>query len=96
MVVNTTSWAAPAAFAGVAHSAFLKHFLENDLGVTGLPSNFQVKFSDTPLPLSKQAQGVVAAAAGTTSAILMVIGWMMISDSLIQNIIKERQKNIKH
>ena len=26
----------------------------------------------------------------------MTIAWMMISDSLLQNIIKERQKNIKH
>lgn len=34
--------------------------------------------------------------AGTNSAILMTIAWLMISDSLIQNVIKERQKMIKH
>jgi len=60
------------------------------------PADFNVVYSDHPFPLSKQLQGVVQAAAGTTSAILMTIAWMMISDALIQNIIKERQRFIKH
>lgn len=34
--------------------------------------------------------------AGTNAAILMTIAWMMISDSLLQNIIRERQRNVKH
>jgi hypothetical protein len=39
---------------------------------------------------------VIKAAAGTTSAIIMGIAWLMISDSLIQTIIREKQRNIKH
>jgi hypothetical protein len=38
----------------------------------------------------------VNAATGSTSAILVAIAYMLISDSLIQNIIKEKQRNVKH
>jgi hypothetical protein len=49
-----------------------------------------VNFIDKPFPLTRQSQAIITAASGTTSALLIAIAWLMISDSLIQNIIKER------
>lgn len=75
------------------NGVFLRKYLA-DQGM--LKDKFNLNISLRPFPLNKQFQGIMKAAAGTTSAILMVIAWMMISDALIQNVIKERQKNIKH
>ena len=52
--------------------------------------------TDYPFPLSKLFKDSVKSAAGTTSAILMTIAFMMMSDSVVQNIIRERENNIKH
>lgn len=54
------------------------------------------KIVDSPFPLNKIAQGVASTIAGTNAAFMLTIAWMMISDSLLQNIIKERDRNIKH
>ena len=35
-------------------------------------------------------------AAGTGSACVIAIAWMMMSDSLIQNVIRERERKVKH
>jgi len=83
------------AWGSFGHTAFLKHYLVSK-GLLGKDDHFEVKYSEKPLPLSRQFQSVVKSAAGSTSAILMAIAWMMISDSLVQNIIKERQRSIKH
>lgn len=63
-----------------------------------LPAGKEFKFTfiDQPLPLSKQFSAVASTAQGTLSGMLITFAWMMISDSLVQNIIKERQKFVKH
>ena len=53
-------------------------------------------FTNHPLPLSKQFSAVASTASGTLSGILITAAWMMVSDSLIQMVIKERQRNVKH
>jgi len=50
----------------------------------------------TPFPVTALEQGVINAAAGTSSSILIAIAYMMVSNSLIQNIIMERKRNVKH
>lgn len=50
----------------------------------------------TPFPVTALEEGVLSAAAGTTSSILFAIAYMMVSNSLIQNIIGERKRNVKH
>jgi hypothetical protein len=49
-----------------------------------------------PFPINKLLQGVQSTISGTNAAFMLTIAWMMISDSLLQNIIKERERNIKH
>lgn len=49
-----------------------------------------------PFPINKFLQGVASTIAGTNAAFMLTIAWMMISDSLLQNIIRERERNIKH
>lgn len=56
----------------------------------------KIDFVDKPFPLTQQTQFKEKAVYGTTSAILISICWLMVSDSLIRNIIRERQVNIKH
>jgi len=38
----------------------------------------------------------VTAVAGTFSSVLFAMSYMMISKSLVENIIRERERNIKH
>jgi hypothetical protein len=74
----------------------LKHYCNvPSSGLTCAP-NLHIKFTNFPFPLDKRRLAVINAAAGTRSAILMTIAWLMVSDSLIQNIIRERDRNIKH
>lgn len=40
-------------------------------------------------------KGVGSAAAGTSVSLMFAIAYMMVSDSLVQNIIRERQKRVK-
>jgi len=58
--------------------------------------NFKINFSSKPFQLTKQEQAVIKTAAGTNSAFLIGIAWLMMSDSLIQNVIREKSRNIKH
>lgn len=93
--VNATSQSSAAAWGAVVHRAYLADFLSATN--TGFDSrSLNVTFVDHPFPLTAQLESITKAAAGTTSAIIMGIAWLMISDSLIQNIIREKQRNIKH
>lgn len=69
----------------------MRHFL----GVSPSAS-FNVKFTAEPFPISQALESLNKTIAGTNAAILMAIAWLMLSDSLLQGIIKERQRNIKH
>lgn len=90
MLLNSTSQSVAGAYGAMIHTAFLRDYLVSS-GSIAATDPFNVDFEDQPFPLSKQFQAVVNTAAGTTSGILMTIAWMMISDSLVQNIIKEKQ-----
>ena len=46
--------------------------------------------------MSQYEEGVVSAAMGTFSSILFAMAYMMVSKSLIENIIRERERNVKH
>jgi ATP-binding cassette, subfamily A (ABC1), member 3 len=50
----------------------------------------------TPFPVTLLESSVISAAAGSTSSILIAIAYMMVSNSLIANIIMERRRNVKH
>jgi ATP-binding cassette subfamily A (ABC1) protein 1 len=70
------------------HEAILRDYYNN-------PNlNFTVYM--TPFPVTAIESGVINAAAGTTSSILFAIAYMMVSNSLVQNIIAERRRNVKH
>lgn len=88
LLLNTTSQSIAGVWGGFIHQAYLKQYLKN--------SKLNLTFVDQPLPLTLEYKSVTKAAAGTTSAIIMAIAWLMISDSLIQNVIREKQRNIKH
>jgi len=55
-----------------------------------------LKVSNVPFPLTLRESSVLSAAAGTSSSILFSIAYMMISNSLISNIIGERKRNVKN
>ena len=58
-------------------------------------SKLSLKLTSTPFPLTLLEQGVGSAAAGTSVSLMFAIAYMMVSDSLVQNIIRERQKMVK-
>ena len=93
LILNSTAQTSAGSWGKFGHEAFLRHYLASQ---NKLSDNFNLKITDQPFPLSRQYQALIKTISGTNSAILMTIAWMMISDSLVQNIIKERQKNIKH
>ena len=88
VMANATSQDAVAVYGQAIVQAFLQKFLEND----------KLKFNivSQPFPLTVLEQSINAAAVGAFSSILFSIAYMMVSDSLIQNVIRERQKNLKH
>lgn len=87
MFCNSTSQDIAGAWGGWGHNVFLKHYLDSQ-GKLG--ANFNVKYFNQPFPNSVFLESLNKTIAGTNSAILMAIAWLMISDSLLQNIIKER------
>ena len=94
LLLNATSQTIPGAWGAYAHEAILRDYLST--AGTSNYADMKLKIIDQPLPISKDLESLNKTISGTNSAILMTIAWMMISDSLLQNIIKERQKNIKH
>lgn len=56
----------------------------------------KLEWLDHPFPLNQKLQGVQTTISGTNVAFMMALAWLMISDSLIQTIIRERERNIKH
>lgn len=93
--VNATSQDAVGSFGALVHQGFLRKFCGSSDKMK-CTKDIKLKFTEKSFPLTKQLEAVIKTAAGTTTAILMAIAWLMISDSLIQNIIRERQRNIKH
>ena len=58
-------------------------------------SNLNLTLTSQPFPLTLLEQGVGSAAAGTSVSLMFAIAYMMVSDSLVQNIIRERTKRVK-
>jgi hypothetical protein len=92
ILLNSTSQSAPGAWGSVVNTAILQDFLFNKQTKKTLvkPDSFNLTFVNQPLPISKQYSAVSSTAQGTLSGILITFAWMMISDSLIQSVIKER------
>jgi hypothetical protein len=68
----------------------LRHYLVTSGVDVNSVAGMKLALIDHPLPISKDLESLNKTISGTNSAILMTIAWMMISDSLLQNIIKER------
>ncbi len=63
--------------------------------LTGDP-DIRINFQEKPLPFSLKFQTIINAAQGIFAAILFAVAYMMVSDTLVQSLIKERQGNLKH
>lgn len=83
-----TSPTAITSYAAEALEACLRDYSGKD--------DINLTFIERPLPYSLQLKGYINTAMGTVTAVLFAISFMMISDAVIQNIIKERTSNVKH
>jgi hypothetical protein len=81
-LINATSQDAVSAYGAYVHESLLKR-------MTGNPG-LKLNLTSTPFPLTLLEQGVGSAAAGTSVCLMFAIAYMMVSDSLVQNIIRER------
>jgi hypothetical protein len=61
-------------------SAYLKHYLIQE-GLIASDANLNVTIIDHGLPISKAFEAIQKASSGMSSAFLMAIAWMMVSDS---------------
>ena len=91
LLLNSTSQTAVGAWGAYAHEAILKQYL-NDYAKDNDPTGdkkikpagtWNMTITDVPFPLAQLFQAITKASAGTTSAILMTIAWMMMSDALV-------------
>ena len=81
-LINATSQDAVSAFGAEIHENIVRDILAKPTAT--------LKVTNTPFPLTLRETSVLAAAAGTSSSILFSIAYMMVSNSLICNIIAER------
>lgn len=58
--------------------------------------NLRINFLEKPLPLNLRLQTYATAVTGTFASFLFAIAYMMVSDTIVQSIIKERAGNLKH
>lgn len=95
LLLNTTSQSVVGAYGALAHKAILTDYLKFKGKITNA-SDLKFNLINSPFPISRILQGVASTIAGTNAAFMMTIAWLMISDSLLQNLLKERDRNIKH
>lgn len=57
---------------------------------------FRLNFAEHPLPFSLDFRTYVNAATGALTMMTIAIAFMMISDAMVQSLIKERQLKLKH
>lgn len=57
---------------------------------------FRLNFAEHPLPFSLDFRTYVNAATGVITMMTISVALMMISDSMVQSLIKERQNKLKH
>jgi hypothetical protein len=81
-LINATSQDAVAAYGAYLHQALLRKMFNNRDLILNLTSQ--------PFPLTLLEKGVGSASAGTFVSLMFAIAYMMVSDSLVQNIIRER------
>ena len=80
LFLNTTSQDIAGSYAAGIHQAFLREYCR--LSADCSP-DATLTFVEKPFPLTTAVQAIASSAAGTTSAVLMAIAWLMMSDSLI-------------
>jgi hypothetical protein len=56
----------------------------------------RINFLERPLPLNLRLQTYTTAFSGVFVSFLFSIAYMMVSDTIVQSIIKERTGNLKH
>eukprot|EP00347_Sterkiella_histriomuscorum_P002219 403369012 len=87
-IVNVTSQDAVVAFGHEIHQYILRDILGN--------LNAKLTVINQPQPYNLVTTSVASAIAGTQSIIIFAIAFMMVSSSLISNIISERKRNVKN
>jgi hypothetical protein len=80
--VNASQPAAAMSYTGYALQAIVRDLTDDP--------NIKVNFLERPLPFSLRYQTYISAAQGTFSAILFATAYMMVSDTLVMSLIKER------
>lgn len=87
MLINATSQDAIAVYGAALHQSLLRKVLNNP--------KLSLNLTLQPFPLTLLEKGVGSAAAGTSVGLMFAIAYMMVSDALVQNIIRERVKRVK-
>lgn len=85
--INSTSQDAIAIYGAYLHQAMLRKILNNP--------KLSLNLTSQPFPLTLLEKGVGSASAGTSVSFMFAFGYMMISDALVQNIIRERENRVK-
>ena len=80
--VNASSKTAPISYASMALQSIMRDVLEDP--------EFRLNFHEHPLPLSVDFRTYVNAATGVLTMMTIAVAFMMISDTMIQSLIKER------
>lgn len=86
--VNASSKTAPISYASMALQSVMRDVLEDP--------EFRLNFAEHPLPFSLDFRTYVNAATGVLTMMTIAVAFMMISDTMIQSLIKERMLKLKH
>jgi hypothetical protein len=81
-LINATSQDALPSYGAALHQSLLRKLLKK-------PS-LKLNLTSQPFPMTLLEKGVGPAAAGSMVSIMIAFAYMMVSDSLVQNIIRER------
>lgn len=86
-LINATSQDAIAVYGAALHQALLRKILKNP--------KLSLNLTSQPFPLTLLEKGVGSASAGTSVSLMFAIAYMMVSDALVQNIIRERVRKVR-
>ncbi|TNV87329.1 hypothetical protein FGO68_gene5519 [Halteria grandinella] len=86
-MINATSQDAVAFYGAYLHQGLLRKMISNP--------KLTLNLTYTPFPLSLLENGISSAAGGSQVSMMFAFAYMMVSDSLIQNIIRERVRRVK-
>ena len=80
--VNASSPAASMSYSAYALQAIMRDFTDNP--------NLRLNFHEKPLPFGFKLQSYINAGQGVIAAMGIAVAYMMMADSIVQGIIKER------